>query len=106
MRAAGQALQRSGHGAQAFKLTGNIVTDGIYARTRNPMALGYYLAALGLSLLLGSQLLVWYVLLGLIPAHLLYLTQFESRELALRFGADYDAYRRRVPLLLPRRPQE
>lgn len=101
MRAAAQALR-----TQATMPPDAVVRTAVYARSRNPMALGSYLSALGLSLLLGSQLLVWYVLLGLIPAHLLYLKLFEERELSLRFAADYDAYRRRVPFLLPRRSAE
>jgi protein-S-isoprenylcysteine O-methyltransferase Ste14 len=104
MRAAGQALRSVGRGAQAFTLTTTVVEVGIFSWTRNPMSLGYYLAALGLSLLIGSQLLVWYVLLGLIPAHLLFLAVFEQRELQLRFGAAYSDYCRRVSFLLPRRP--
>jgi protein-S-isoprenylcysteine O-methyltransferase Ste14 len=104
MRLAGQALQRVGHGAQAFTLTDTVVREGIFGWTRNPMSLGWYLAALGLSLLIGSQLLVWYVLCGIIPAHLLFLAGFERRELMLRFGDAYADYSRQVPFLLPRRP--
>jgi protein-S-isoprenylcysteine O-methyltransferase Ste14 len=50
-----------------------------------------------------STYLTLYLLLGHIPAHLFYLKFFEERELALRFGESYAAYKQRVPFLVPRR---
>lgn len=96
-------LRARGHGANAFRLTKQIVGHEIYGHTRNPMSLGYYLAALGLSLLVGSTVLTLYVLVGLIPAHLFFLRFFEERELELRFGEPYRQYRQTVPFLIPRR---
>lgn len=95
-------LRARGQGANAFRLTKQVVRHGIYGYTRNPMSLGYYLAALGLSLLVGSMILTLYVLLGLIPAHLFFLTFFEECELELRFGEPYRQYRQTVPFLIPR----
>lgn len=95
-------LRALGNGANAFRLTKQVVEQGIYRRTRNPMSLGYYLGALGLSLLVGSTLLTLYVLLAIIPAHLFFLKFFEERELELRFGDPYRQYRREVPFLIPR----
>lgn len=96
-------LRARGHGANAFRLTKQVVEHEIYGYTRNPMSLGYYLAALGLSLLVGSTVLTLYVLVGLIPAHLFFLSFFEERELELRFGEPYRQYRQAVPFLIPRR---
>lgn len=39
-------LRARGHGANAFRLTKQVVGREIYGYTRNPMSLGYYLAAL------------------------------------------------------------
>ncbi|NWF80025.1 MAG: isoprenylcysteine carboxylmethyltransferase family protein [Chloroflexi bacterium] len=98
-----QLLRTRGDGANAFRLTKHVVGHEIYGYTRNPMSLGYYLAALGLSLLVGSTVLTLYVLVGVIPAHLFFLTFFEERELELRFGESYRQYRQTVPFLIPRR---
>lgn len=95
-------LRALGSGANAFRLTQHVVAGDIYRRTRNPMSLGYYLAALGLSLMVGSTLLTLYVLLGLIPAHVFFLKFFEERELELRLGEPYRRYRQAVPFLIPR----
>lgn len=97
-------LRALGSGANAFRLTMHVVERDMYRRTRNPMSLGYYMAALGLSLMLGSTLLTLYVLLGIVPAHLLFLKFFEERELELRFGEAYRQYREEVPFLIPRPP--
>lgn len=99
--ASNRLLRARGHGANAFRLTRQVVEHEVYRYTRNPMSLGYYLAALGLSLLIGSSVLTLYVLLGIIPAHLLFLKFFEERELELRFGESYREYQRSVPFLIP-----
>lgn len=99
--ASNRLLRSRGDGANAFRLTRRVVATDIYGRTRNPMSLGYYLACVSLALLLGSSLLLGYVLVGVIPAHLLFLRFFEERELALRLGESYTAYQRAVPFLLP-----
>lgn len=78
-----------------------MVSSDVYRRTRNPMSLGYYLACVSLALLIGSSVVLGFVPLGVIPAHLFFLEFFEERELVLRLGARYEAYRREVPFLLP-----
>jgi protein-S-isoprenylcysteine O-methyltransferase Ste14 len=102
--ASNKLLRARGSGANAFRLTQRVVEADVYRYTRNPMSLGYYLACLGLSLMVGSTLLTLYVLLGLIPAHLFFLKFFEEPELELRFGDSYRQYRRSVPFLVPRPP--
>ncbi|HEY3312270.1 MAG TPA: methyltransferase [Anaerolineales bacterium] len=90
-----------GGGANAFRLTKQIVGTDIYRYTRNPMSLGYYLFALSMGFMSGSTLLTLYVLLGLIPAHLFFLKFFEELELALRFGESYKEYKQKTPFLIP-----
>lgn len=72
-----------------------IVTGGPYRFTRNPMYVGLTLVLIGWGLYLASPW-AWFGPLALV----LYLTRFqiipEERILAEKFGAEYEAYRRRV----------
>lgn len=72
-----------------------LVTGGIYRISRNPMYLGFVAALLGQALALSSPV---GVLLALATAA--YLDRFqiapEERLLQLRFGSDYDEYKRSV----------
>lgn len=95
-------LRKIGGGANAFRLTKNIVDSDLYTATRNPMSLGYYLTAIAVALISGSTLATIAVLFTLVPAHLFYLKYFEEVELELRFGEPYREYKRRVPFLMPR----
>jgi protein-S-isoprenylcysteine O-methyltransferase Ste14 len=94
-------LRSSGQGANAFRLTKKIVVSDIYTRTRNPMSLGFYLGALAVGLIADSTFTTLGVLLGTIPAHLLFIKYFEEKELEIRFGNSYVEYRRRTPFLIP-----
>jgi protein-S-isoprenylcysteine O-methyltransferase Ste14 len=96
------ALALSGDGAGAFFLTKRLVAAHIYQRTRNPMALGFYLGAVGFGLVVGSTYMTLGALLVVIPVHIIYLKCFEEYELELRLGQPYVEYKQRVPFLLPR----
>jgi protein-S-isoprenylcysteine O-methyltransferase Ste14 len=71
------------------------VTGGPYRRTRNPMYVAMTLLYLGASLLMNG---LWPLLA--LPVVLAALTfaviRREERYLSSAFGAEYDAYRRRV----------
>ena len=95
------ALRALGNGANAFRLTSTVVVDRIYALTRNPMSLGFYLWLTAIGLMTGSTTFTLLVLLTIVPAHLIFLAWFESCELPLRLGPSYDEYRRRTPFLIP-----
>ena len=77
-----------------------LVTNGPYARVRNPLYLGAAIALTGWSLLLRS------VILGVATTLLIILfalvAKWEERELLSRLGDRYDSYRRATPLFLPR----
>ena len=96
------ALRRLGQGANAFWLTQRLVEGNIYAHSRNPMSLGYYLLCVGIGLLTGSTYVILGTLLGIVPAHLFNLLYFEEYELALRLGPSYLEYKQNVPFLIPR----
>ncbi|MFC1544206.1 methyltransferase family protein [Gemmatimonadota bacterium] len=95
-------LIKKGRGAAAFLLTGQLVTDGLYGRTRNPMSLGFYAACVGIGMIAGSLTVTLGVLLIIVPVHVINLKHFEERELEQRYGDSYVDYRQRVPFLIPR----
>jgi protein-S-isoprenylcysteine O-methyltransferase Ste14 len=79
--------------------TGEMFSGGLYAHVRHPRYAGMFCAVVGAALLAGTRLL-WFVLLLWWPLALLAI-RIEERELAARFGADYEDYRKRVPAFLP-----
>ncbi|MGH9338315.1 MAG: methyltransferase family protein [Acidobacteriota bacterium] len=94
----GMALRiwASGHIEKGRKLA----VSGPYRWTRSPLYFGSFLLGLGLTLA-GSQL--WLVLLFTSFFLLIYLPVMhkEEKELRRAFGAEFEAYRREVPLFLP-----
>ncbi|MDX1645403.1 MAG: isoprenylcysteine carboxylmethyltransferase family protein, partial [Thermoanaerobaculia bacterium] len=79
---------------------GELLTQGPFARSRNPRYLNLLVATLGVALILNYPIL-YLELLAAIPTTYL-LVRLEERELADRFGAEYEAYCREVPRFLPR----
>lgn len=77
-----------------------LVTDGAYALTRNPMYLGWSAGVLGLAVASRSAwvLIAWALALRALDREI---TVEESR-LSARFGGEFAAYRARVPRYLPR----
>jgi protein-S-isoprenylcysteine O-methyltransferase Ste14 len=76
----------------------------MYAWTRNPMVLSALTFLIALGLWLRSTLFLLWVLGLLMPAELLFLKVYEERELEIRFGASYLAYKAKTPMLWPRKP--
>jgi len=77
-----------------------LVVEGSYGLCRHPMFFGYDLAALGVVLLFRS----WGMLLFAYPVFILMEYRFlqaEERKLEKRFGEQFGAYRKSVPLLFP-----
>lgn len=79
---------------------GRLLTEGAYARVRHPRYLQILVGLLGYALL--SNYLAAYVVWAFVAIATALLIPLEERELAARFGADYEEYRRRVPALMPR----
>ena len=77
-----------------------LLTHGWYGRTRHPLLLGVVAILFGEAIFFSSLALVGYAL-----AYWLWLTAFvalkEEPDLRRTFGADYDAYCRRVPRWIP-----
>jgi protein-S-isoprenylcysteine O-methyltransferase Ste14 len=77
-----------------------IVATGIYSLVRHPQYLGGLLAHMGISFLLSA----WYSLLSTpLMTLLIYLiSKKEEQELIKEFGKEYEDYKKRVPMLIPR----
>jgi protein-S-isoprenylcysteine O-methyltransferase Ste14 len=92
LRQAFFALRGAEEPGQSFK------TPLLYKIVRHPLMLGLLLAFWATPQMTAGHLLfaitaTAYILVGL---------QFEERDLIAQFGATYQQYRRRVPMLLPR----
>lgn len=91
-----RALRRHGAEVEPSQPAAVLVTDGIFAWTRNPCYLGWLMALFGLALML---MLDWLLIL-LVPTSILLnlaVVRSEERHLLKRFGETYEDYRRRVP---------
>jgi len=92
LRQAFSALRGAAAPGQAFK------TPLLYKVVRHPMMLGFLLAfwatpEMSVGHLLFAMMTTAYILIAL---------QFEERDLMAEFGATYQQYRERVPMVLPR----
>ena len=83
--------------------TGEIFSGGLYAYVRHPRYAAMFAAVLGAALIAGSTLL--WEMLPIWFAFALIVIRLEERELASRFGPEYEEYRKRVPAFLPIRPR-
>jgi len=75
-----------------------LVTTGFYSRTRNPLFL-FAVLILWLSPLMTESLLAFNILT---TAYFYFGAKHEEKTLAELFGEEYDEYRRRVPMFMPR----
>jgi protein-S-isoprenylcysteine O-methyltransferase Ste14 len=79
-----------------------LVVRGPYAVVRNPMYLGAGLVLVGASLFYESLVLLGYAAAFFLVTHG-FVVLYEEPTLGRTFGADYEAYRRRVSRWWPRR---
>lgn len=94
----GTSLEVAG---RAVAPTTTLVRSGVYSHVRNPMVFGYF-TAFGLGIPLLQQTPVGLALYPiLLVLYGLYLKVWEERNLVARFGDDYRAYCREVPMLIP-----
>ena len=78
-----------------------LVVGGPFARVRNPGYAAAIALVVGQGLLLGSGAVLAYAVLLALGFHG-FVVLYEEPTLRHRFGADYEAYCRRVPRWLPR----
>jgi protein-S-isoprenylcysteine O-methyltransferase Ste14 len=79
-----------------YRPPSKLVTGGIFAVTRNPMYVGFYLLAFALALLFAAG---WLVLTTIIAALVIHygVVLREERYLESRFGEEYLRYKEKVP---------
>jgi len=89
-------------GAELFaaRAASTLVTHGLYAHTRNPLYLAATLLLVGWCVALRLTPLAFLTVIFFI--HFLLVAKWEEKELLVRFGQEYEDYRKRVPLLVPR----
>jgi protein-S-isoprenylcysteine O-methyltransferase Ste14 len=78
----------------------SLVQEGVFAHSRNPLYLGNFLALVGFCLVHDSAL-CYLVGIPFFAFAYLAITAAEEEFLQARFGAEYEAYCRRVPRYLP-----
>lgn len=81
-----------------------LVTDGIYAFSRNPAFLGFDLQYIGMLLMFCNMLTGMFTVFAIVMLHLQILQ--EERYLTATFGAEYLKYRHQVLRYLGRRKGE
>jgi protein-S-isoprenylcysteine O-methyltransferase Ste14 len=81
--------------------TQQLVVTGPYQYTRNPMVFGVFCCYFGLAVFLNS-LPDLIILTVLFIAARFYLEETEERRLWKDFGKEYEEYRKRVPMIVPR----
>jgi protein-S-isoprenylcysteine O-methyltransferase Ste14 len=85
--------------------TEKIVTTGVYSIVRHPQYLGALLAHVGISILLSAAYSLLFTPLMVILIYLI--SRKEEEELTKEFGKEYENYKKKVPMLIPRlRAQE
>ena len=79
----------------------NLAVSGPYSYTRNPLYLGSFLLGVGFTVASG----VWWLALIFVVLFLgIYLPvmRVEAEDLTAMFGADFEEYKKNVPLFFPR----
>ncbi len=79
----------------------HFVEPGPYKVVRHPLYVGWLFAFWSTPTMTASHL----VFAIMTTAYILVAIQLEERDLAAEHGASYEGYRRRVPMLIPRRPR-
>lgn len=80
----------------------DLVVEGPYRWTRNPMLTGVFTTLFGVGVQFHSSGMVFVSIPAYILLHVLELKAVEEPELERRFGASYAEYRRQVPMFWPR----
>jgi len=98
--AGGKELAKCGRDCDLPRLeTNRLVTSGIYRLMRHPMLFGLLLIPLAVAFLVGSPTFITIVA----PLEMLFIAfmvlVFEEMECKKKFGTDYNAYAKRVPMV-------
>ncbi len=91
-------IRRGGKNKQVF--ADSLVQEGVFAHSRNPLYLGNFLALVGFCLIHNSTL-CYAVGIPFFALAYLAIVAAEEEYLQQKFGAEYEAYCRRVPRFFP-----
>ena len=80
--------------------TQRLIITGPYRFCRNPMILGVFIAYVGLAFWIASPSGIILSLIFITVASA-YIKLVEEKELEVRFGSEYVAYKNRVPFIIP-----
>jgi protein-S-isoprenylcysteine O-methyltransferase Ste14 len=100
---AGLALMAAGWWA-VWRARGDLVTRGLYGWMRHPQYTGFILIIV--AFLIQWPTIITLLMFPILVATYRGLARKEEAELEVRFGEMYTAYRRRVPMFLPRPVRE
>lgn len=85
---------------EGYEKSDGLITTGIYAYTRNPMYFGATIMILGWFLILPFTFIL---ISEILFTTLFYFTaKYEEKQLLNNYGRKYLAYKRKVPLFIPR----
>jgi len=90
----------------AAKLSSRLATDWMYGWTRNPMGLCTFAFLFSVGVRYWCMWFLIVLLVCLTPGWIFFVRYFEERELEIRFGAPYVAYRAATPMFWPRKPRQ
>lgn len=90
----------------AAKLSSRLATDWMYGWTRNPMGLCTFCFLLTLGIRYESLWFLALLVACITPGWIFFVHYFEERELEIRFGPAYLAYRAATPMFWPRSPRQ
>jgi protein-S-isoprenylcysteine O-methyltransferase Ste14 len=98
----GKGNPQEAFGKEILTATQQLVVQGPYRYTRNPMGYGWFNIAAGIGVKIGSISTLLIVLPIMLITVIWYLKYFEEKNLVKRFGRDYLEYRQKVRLLIPK----
>jgi protein-S-isoprenylcysteine O-methyltransferase Ste14 len=79
-----------------------LVTDGLYAYSRNPMMTGLFMVMVGIGIFCGSITLTFIMTPLFVLMSILEFKYIEEPELKKRFGQAYTEYKEKTPIIIPR----
>lgn len=88
-------FKREGTNIRTFDDPDKFVTEGLFRHSRNPMYLGFALAAFGAAIVFGGLTSFAIALAHLVVLDRWYI-KFEEQRMAIRFGEAYRIYKNRV----------
>jgi len=101
LKRTGKLLNRLGASEQ-WGCTTRLVTIDIYQCVRHPHHLGVGIFMTSLGLFIGHPASFFIVTINQWIWVLAFLLLVEERELLMKFGKDYEAYRQKTPFLIPK----